>query len=85
MILLVLMMTWKIAVFKHNVPIFVVKKVSLSVVPLLVVFNLKADSTISQQLDDLRLIFLTPNGVLKKDTQTIYLRPISISLLITDL
>ena len=34
--------------------------------------NSKVDSSISQQLDDLRRIFLTPNGVLKKDTQTIY-------------
>ena len=34
--------------------------------------NSKVDSSIAQQLDDLRHIFLTPNGVLKKDTQTIY-------------
>ena len=34
--------------------------------------NSKVDSSIALQLDDLRHIFLTPNGVLKKDTQTIY-------------
>jgi len=33
--------------------------------------NSKVDSSIVQQLDDLRPIFLTPYGVLKKDTQTI--------------
>ena len=34
--------------------------------------NSKVHSSIALQLDDLRHIFLTPNGVLKKDTQTIY-------------
>ena len=49
----------------------------MSVVHLLAVFrqyvNSKVDSSIDQQLDDLRRIFLTPNGVFKKDTQAIEL------------